>query len=72
LAEHSSSCHRKLALRAQHIDRAANNPDDAEPTKTVICGQQSSDKIMVGLFNLVYDPKIFPKELLPESKIKNL
>jgi hypothetical protein len=34
----------------------------------VIWGQQSWDEMMVGFFNLVYDPKIAPKDLLPEKK----
>jgi hypothetical protein len=35
---------------------------------TVIWGQQSWDE-MVGFFNLVYDPRISPKDLLPEKKV---
>jgi hypothetical protein len=35
----------------------------------VIWGQQSWDEMMVGFFNLVYDPRISPKELLPEKKV---
>jgi hypothetical protein len=51
-----------------HFDNSANNPENPDPTKTVIWGQQSWDEMMVGFFNLVYDPKISPKDLLPEKK----
>jgi len=51
-----------------HFDNSANNPENPDPTKTVIWGQQSWDEMMVGFFNLVYDPKISPKELLPEKR----
>jgi len=52
-----------------HFDNSPNNPENPDPTKTVIWGQQSWDEMMVGFFNLVYDPKISPKDLLPEKKV---
>ena len=51
-----------------HFDNSANNSENPDPTKTVTWGQQSWDEMMVGFFNLVYDPKISPKDLLPERK----
>lgn len=51
-----------------HFDNSPNNPENPDSTKTVIWGQQSWDEMMVGFFNLVYDPKILPKDLLPETK----
>ena len=51
-----------------HFDNSKNNLENPDPSKTVIWGQQSWDEMMVGFFNLVYDPKISPKDLLPESK----
>ena len=51
-----------------HFDNSRNNPENPDPTKTVIWGQQSWDEMMVGFFNLVYDPKILPQDLLPEKK----
>jgi len=51
-----------------HFDNSANNSENPDPTKTVIWGQQSWDEMMVGFFNLVYDPKIAPKDLLPDKK----
>jgi hypothetical protein len=50
-----------------HFDNSTNNPENPDPAKTVTWGQQSWDE-MVGFFNLVYDPKISPKDLLPEKK----
>jgi hypothetical protein len=52
-----------------HFDNSANNSENPDPTKTVTWGQQSWDEMMVGFFNLVYDPKIPPKDLLPEKKV---
>ena len=52
-----------------HFDNSGNNPENPDPTKTVIWGQQSWDEMMVGFFNLVYDPGISPKELLAEKKV---
>jgi Copper type II ascorbate-dependent monooxygenase, C-terminal domain len=52
-----------------HFDNSRNNPENPDPTKTVIWGQQSWDEMMVGFFNLVYDPKISPNDLLPEKKV---
>ena len=52
-----------------HFDNSPNNPENPDPTKTVIWGQQSWDEMMVGFFNLVYDPRISPKDLLPEKKV---
>src|ERR1700719_4235028 len=51
-----------------HFDNSAKNPENPDPTKTVIWGQQSWDEMMVGFFNLVYDPRISPQDLLPEKK----
>jgi len=51
-----------------HFDNSAGNPENPDPTKTVIWGQQSWDEMMVGFFNLVYPADMSPKELLPEKK----
>ena len=40
-----------------HFDNSANNPDNADPAKTVTWGEQSWDEMMVGFFNLVFDAK---------------
>ena len=46
----------------------ANNPENPDPTKTVIWGQQNWDEMMVGFFNLVYDANMSPKDLLPDKE----
>jgi len=51
-----------------HFDNSPNNPENPDPTKTVIWGQQSWDEMMVGFFNLVYDAKMSPKDIVPEKK----
>jgi len=50
------------------FDNSAHNPENPDPTKTVIWGQQSWDEMMVGFFNLVYDADMSPKDLQPEPK----
>jgi len=47
----------KIECRA-HFDNSANNPDNADPTKEVLWGEQSWDEMMVGFFNLVFDAKM--------------
>jgi hypothetical protein len=51
-----------------HFDNSANNPENPDPTKTVIWGQQSWDEMMVGFFNLVFDAKMAAKEIRPPAK----
>ena len=41
-----------------HFDNSANNPDNADPKKTVTWGEQSWDEMMVGFFNLVFDARL--------------
>ncbi len=53
-----------------HFDNSADNPENPDPTKTVIWGQQNSDEMMVGFFNLVFDAKIPASDLLPKSEPK--
>ncbi len=51
-----------------HFDNSADNPENPDPTKTVIWGQQSWDEMMVGFFNLVFDAKMPAKALFPDRK----
>jgi len=51
-----------------HFDNSPNNPENPDPTKTVIWGQQNSDEMMVGFFNLVFDAKLPASDLLPRAK----
>ena len=50
-----------------HFDNSANNPENPDPTKDVIWGQQSWDEMMVGFFNLKFDANMSPKELTAEK-----
>jgi hypothetical protein len=53
-------------MEAAHFDNSANNAENSDPTRTVTWRQQSWGEMMARFFNLVYDPKISPKDLLPE------
>ncbi len=46
-----------------HFDNSPNNPENPDPTKSVIWGQQSWDEMMVGFFNLKFDASMSAKEL---------
>jgi hypothetical protein len=54
-----------------HFDNSPDNPENPDPTKTVIWGQQNSDEMMVGFFNLVFDAKLPAKDLLPHPKAES-
>jgi hypothetical protein len=51
-----------------HFDNSPDNPENPDPTKTVIWGQQNSDEMMVGFFNLVFDARLPAKNLLQHPK----
>jgi hypothetical protein len=53
-----------------HFDNSRNNPDNADPTKEVIWGEQSWDEMMVGFFNLVFDARMPVSELFPNKTNK--
>jgi len=46
-----------------HFDNSPNNPDNADPKKEVLWGDQSWDEMMVGFFNLVFDAKMPVKDI---------
>jgi len=50
-----------------HFDNSPNNPENPDPTKAVIWGQQSWDEMMVGFFNLKFDAKMPAQELTAEE-----
>jgi hypothetical protein len=50
-----------------HFDNSPDNPENPDPTKTVIWGQQSWDEMMVGFFNLKFDAKMPAKELTAQE-----
>jgi hypothetical protein len=51
-----------------HFDNSVNNPDNPDPTKDVIWGDQTWDEMMVGFFNLVFDAATPVKDLFPPSR----
>lgn len=48
----------------EHFDNSKNNPENPDPTKTVIWGQQSFDEMMVCMFNVAFDSKISTRQML--------
>ena len=52
-----------------HFDNSPNNPDNADPTKEVVWGDQSWDEMMVGFFNLVFDAKMPVKDIFVERPL---
>jgi hypothetical protein len=54
---------------AAHFDNSANNPDNADPTKEVIWGEQSWDEMMVGFFNLVFDANMPVQQLFAKKSV---
>ena len=54
----------KIECRA-HFDNSAKNPENPDPTKTVIWGQQSFDEMMVCFFNVAFPAQLSAKEVLP-------
>jgi hypothetical protein len=46
-----------------HFDNSPNNPENPDPTKAVIWGQQSWDEMMVGFFNLKFDAAMPAREI---------
>jgi hypothetical protein len=51
-----------------HFDNSPNNPDNADPKKTVTWGEQSWDEMMVGFFNLAFDAKLPVQNLFADKK----
>ncbi len=52
-----------------HFDNSPNNPDNADPTKTVTWGEQTWDEMMVGFFNLVFDAKMPVENLFAKHSV---
>jgi hypothetical protein len=48
-----------------HFDNSGKNPENPDPTKTVIWGQQSFDEMMVCFFNVAFPADLSARELLP-------
>jgi hypothetical protein len=52
----------------EHFDNSKNNPENPDPSKTVIWGQQSFDEMMVCMFNVVFDAKITTRQMLAPAR----
>jgi hypothetical protein len=52
-----------------HFDNSKNNPENPDPSKTVIWGQQSWDEMMVGFFNLRFDASIPAEEIKAQGSV---
>jgi hypothetical protein len=50
-----------------HFDNSPNNPDNPDPTKDVVWGDQSWDEMMVGFFNLAFDASMPVNTLYPKK-----
>jgi hypothetical protein len=50
-----------------HFDNSPNNPDNADPTKEVLWGEQSWDEMMVGFFNVVFDANMPVQDLFAKK-----
>lgn len=55
-----------------HFDNSPNNPDNADPAKTVAWGEQSWDEMMVGFFNLVFDAKMPVERLFHKAHVATI
>jgi hypothetical protein len=54
----------------EHFDNSANNPENPDPAKTVIWGQQSFDEMAVCMFNVAFDARITTQRMLAPDKQK--
>jgi hypothetical protein len=54
----------------EHFDNSANNPENPDPTKTVIWGQQSFDEMAVCMVNVTFDAKITTRQMLAPVRPK--
>jgi hypothetical protein len=54
----------------EHFDNSRNNPENPDPTKTVIWGQQSFDEMMICMINVAFDANITTKQMLAPDKPK--
>ena len=55
----------------EHFDNSKNNPENPDPAKTVIWGQQSFDEMMVCMFNVAFDARITTKQMLAPERSKS-
>ncbi len=60
----------KLAC-TERFDNSKNNPENPDPTKIVIWGQQSFDEMVVCMFNVSFDAKITTQQMLAPARPKH-
>ncbi len=54
----------------EHFDNSAGNKENPDPTKTIGWGQQTTDEMMVCMFNVVFDAKFTTQQILRPAKVK--
>jgi hypothetical protein len=54
----------------EHFDNSKGNPDNPDPTATIGWGEQTTDEMMVCMFNVVFDAKFTTKQILRPEKPK--
>ena len=52
----------------EHFDNSKDNPENPDPNRTVPWGQQSTDEMMVCMFNVVFDAKFTTKQILAPAR----
>lgn len=54
----------------EHFDNSAGNKENPDPTKTIGWGEQTTDEMMVCMFNVVFDSKFTTQQILRPAKVK--
>jgi hypothetical protein len=54
-----------------HFDNSANNPNNPDPKVEVKFGEQSWDEMMIGFFEVAFDPKLTPSDIISAKKKAN-
>jgi hypothetical protein len=57
-----------IPQRREHFDNSKNNPDNPDPAKTVIWGQQTTDEMMVCIINVTFDAAITTRQMLAPAR----
>jgi hypothetical protein len=52
----------------EHFDNSAGNKENPDPTKTIGWGEQTTDEMMVCMFNVVFDSKFTTQQILRPEK----
>src|SRR4051812_6163312 len=54
----------------EHFDNSPNNPENPDPSKTIIWGQQSFDEMAICMVNVTFDAKITTRQMLAPERPK--